>query len=197
MTTSDPGPTGPDFESFYRTSRDACLRTVLATTLDRANTEEYLAEAFTRALERWDTLRRHPTPQAWVVRTATNLHRDQHRRGRRLLRLLPQLAGPEQVPEDDVRIDGALWSALQELTPSQREVLALRVLLGLSAAETATTLGMSSSSVSTHLHRALTALRGCLALDGAAPGHNAPDGEPTSIPGRPCRPFPTLMEPLR
>jgi RNA polymerase sigma-70 factor (ECF subfamily) len=52
----------------------------------------------------------------------------------------------------------AFVAALQVLTPSQRAVLLLRDVVGLSAAETAETLGCSLSSANSTLHRARLAL---------------------------------------
>ncbi len=159
MTTTEHDLEGLDFEAFYRSSKDECLRAVLVTTMDADHAEDCTAEAFTRALEHWGRVAAHPSPQAWVVRTATNLHRDRHRRLVRLQRLLPRLAGTEPVEAPDLPIDGTLLLALQGLPRRQREVLALRVLLGLSGQETAQALGISPGSVGVHLHRALGALR--------------------------------------
>ena len=59
-----------DFADFYRRSRDDCLRTVLISVGDQDTAQELVAEAFARACASWRTLRRHPAPAAWVVRTA-------------------------------------------------------------------------------------------------------------------------------
>ena len=50
-------------------------------------------------------------------------------------------------------------AALAGLTPTEREVVALRVLLDLDGAEAAAVLGISPSACSTQLHRAMTKLR--------------------------------------
>ena len=50
-------------------------------------------------------------------------------------------------------------AALAGLTAEEREVVALRVVLGLDAAEAATLTGSTASAVGTRLHRALTKLR--------------------------------------
>lgn len=60
----------PEFQEFYRASRDACLRSVLVTVGDRQLAEDLVAEAFTRAWGSWSTVSRHPAPSAWIVRTA-------------------------------------------------------------------------------------------------------------------------------
>lgn len=155
------------FEAFYASSKDRVLRAVLAATGDDHDAEDCTAEAFSRALERWDDVRTRTAPAAWVVRTAVNLHIDRHRHHQRTLRLLPTLADSEQGEPPALPLDPALLAALRALPERQRHVLALRILLGLSGEQTALELGITTGSVGTHLHRALRALR----------PHVAPDGE--------------------
>ena len=63
-----------------------------------------------------------------------------------------------EIPyEDDT--DPRILEAVRALPSRQREVVALRVVLGLSAEQTATTLGIDPGTVGTHLCRALIALR--------------------------------------
>lgn len=67
-------------------------------------------------------------------------------------------AGPEELAVEGAQADEA-WSLLQELPPHQRELLTLRVAVGLSADETAQSLGMTAGAVRVAQHRALTRLR--------------------------------------
>lgn len=66
--------------------------------------------------------------------------------------------GPDQLAEDD---EGAVWvrALLATLPATQRDVLLLRVIVGLSAAETAAALTLTVGSVRVLQHRAVTALR--------------------------------------
>lgn len=148
-----------DFENFYALTKDRVLRAVVASTGDTQDAEDCTAEAFARAYGRWSELSLHPSPAAWVVRTAVNLHIDRHRRHRTTVRLLPALAPDEVAEPEGTALDPALLAALKALPERQRQVVALRVLLGLTGEETAETLGISAGSVGTHLHRALAALR--------------------------------------
>src|SRR6266567_1410771 len=59
----------------------------------------------------------------------------------------------------DPGLDSSLVAALRRLPVRQRQVIALRLLLDLDTATTAEMLGMSGSTVTTHLHRACVALR--------------------------------------
>lgn len=152
-------PASADFEQFYARTKDRALRAVVASTGDAHDAEDCTAEAFARAYSRWDEVCAHPSPAAWVVRTAVNLHIDRYRRDQRRLRLLPSLAQDEEAPAAASPIDPQLVEALRALPERQRQVVALRVLLELSGTETAEELGISTGSVGTHLHRALAALR--------------------------------------
>jgi RNA polymerase sigma-70 factor, ECF subfamily len=66
--------------------------------------------------------------------------------------------GPEETVVADTEAQRAR-ALLARLPARQRELLALRVLAGLSAAETGQTLGMSSGAVRVAQHRALARLR--------------------------------------
>lgn len=146
------------FADFYSTNSTPVLRAVIAATAQTVHSEDATAEAFQRAWSQWRTLVDHPAPAAWVVRTAINLIRDGARHHERGLRLLPKFARrDEYVPEPP--IDAHLLAALRELPTRQREVIALRILLDLSAEQTAFELGISVGTVGTHLSRGLSALR--------------------------------------
>jgi RNA polymerase sigma-70 factor (ECF subfamily) len=70
--------------------------------------------------------------------------------------------GGDPTGEEVERAAGLDWSAglLDTLPPRQREILVLRIILGLSAEETAAAVGLSSAgAVRVAQHRALTALR--------------------------------------
>jgi len=147
------------FEDFYGSSRARVHRSVVALTGDQFDAEDCTAEAFSRAFRDWDAVRRHPAPDAWVVRTAVNIHTDRRRSGHRALRLAPRLAADDVARPPEAPIDPRLMDALRALPERQRQVLALRVLLELTGDETATELGISPSTVGVHLHRALATLR--------------------------------------
>ncbi len=146
-----------DFADFYRTSRDVCLRAVMATAADPALAEDLVAEAFTRAWMRWTDVSRHPSPRAWIVRTALNAHVSWWRRRRREVPLA--IGGLIVAPPAAAAIDPGLLQALQRLPRRQREVIALRVFLDLNVRETAKTLAISEGTVTAHLSRAIATLR--------------------------------------
>lgn len=152
-----------EFAGFYSAHKDNCLRAVVASIPNEASPADLVAESFARAFERWDVVRDHPAPQAWVLRTALNLHRDEWRRSARALRLIPLAAEPDAVNPVDL-VDRSLIRAIESLPERQRQTLVLRVLLGLSTKETAAELGIDPGTVPVHLRRALASLRATTAI---------------------------------
>jgi DNA-directed RNA polymerase specialized sigma24 family protein len=160
------------FAEFYRASHQRCLRSVIAGTGRPDLAEDLVAEAFTRALVSWRTVRDHPAPEAWVVRTALNAGTSWWRRHRREVPLgdhdaaAPQRWEPGEFGGEPGRDPGpVVLAALRALPRRQREVIALRVFLDLDIATTARLLGIAPGTVSAHLSRAVTTLRGALPPD--------------------------------
>lgn len=91
-----------------------------------------------------------------------------------------QVAAPEHAPDEAFsreELERALDGAIRALEPAQREVLVLRDVEGLSAAEVAESLGLSVEAVKSRLHRARKALRDRLApwFEQSSPGPSCPD----------------------
>jgi RNA polymerase sigma-70 factor (sigma-E family) len=144
-----------EFTEFYTAAKDDCLRIVLVSVGDRQLAEDLVAEAFTRAWTSWRTVRVHPVPHAWVVRTALNAHVSWWRRRRREAPL-------DELPETGTaapEVDDAIGAAVRALPARQREVIVLRVLCDLDTEATARLLGIAPGTVGAHLHRALATLR--------------------------------------
>lgn len=150
------------FAEFYAAKKDPCLRAVVAGGTGRGAAEEAVAEAFARAWAAWPKVSRHPSPSAWVVRVALNHHVSRWRRTRREVALTADVAAPRLTdpPERD-----DLLRAVAALPERQRQVIALRFFLDLDTRQTAEALGLSAGTVTTHLHRALTALRATASSD--------------------------------
>jgi RNA polymerase sigma factor (sigma-70 family) len=142
------------FEAFYRDALDPVYRAVLLATRHPERAEDAVQEAFARALERWDRVSLHENPRAWVIRVALNYHRSGWRIWQREAPEPPAVA-----VEDELPIDPWLVRAVWRLPKRQRQVVALRILSDLSAADTAATLGITVGAVGAHLHRALGTLR--------------------------------------
>ncbi|WRZ93276.1 SigE family RNA polymerase sigma factor [Streptomyces sp. NBC_01007] len=152
-----------EFEEFYRSGRDVCLRAVLAAVGDRQLAEDLVAEAFARAWAGWPRVRGHPAPRAWIVRTALNTRISWWRRRRHEVALGDHDGRDSAAAESGgAGLDPALLAVLRELPRRQREVVALRVFLDLDTATTAKTLGIAPGTVTAHLARAVGTLRGHL-----------------------------------
>jgi RNA polymerase sigma-70 factor (sigma-E family) len=147
-----------EFTEFYARAKDDCLRMVLVNVGDQQLAEDLVAEAFTRAWMSWRTVRDHPSPRAWVVRTALNVNVSWWRRRRHEV-LADGASWPPGAVSPDPAPDEVLVRAIRALPLRQREVITLRVFLDLDTETTAATLGIAPGTVSVHLHRALAALR--------------------------------------
>ncbi|MFF4542578.1 sigma factor [Streptomyces aureus] len=103
-----------EFEEFYQTSRDACLRAVLAGVGDRQLAEDLVTEAVTRAWMTWPKVSRHPAPSGWIVRTAFNT-RISWWHWRRLEISVPGVADVASIPADASVLDAPLIAAVRQL----------------------------------------------------------------------------------
>jgi len=146
-----------EFAEFYAAAWDDCLRIVTVSVGNRALGEDLVAEAFTKAWASWRKVRGLAEPRAWIIRSALNAHVSWWRRHRREVALSSH--DNTAAASQDPVLDSSLVAALRRLPVRQRQVIALRLLLDLDTATTAEMLGMSSSTVATHLHRAIAALR--------------------------------------
>lgn len=126
--------------------------------------EDLAAEAFARAYSRWQTVRSHPNPDAWLLRVVGNLAVDHVRHESRRPELRHD-GGSADRPGDDAALRVDLARALHRLSGRQQEVVVMRYLIDLTEDDVAVSLGMTTGSVKTHLHRATTKLRAQLGDD--------------------------------
>lgn len=116
--------------------------------------EDLAAEALARTYARWGRVRTMEYREAWVARIATNLAIDAARKKKVDLE-----AAVTADPSDNTVLRIALVEALARLPKRQREAVALRYLCDLSVDDVASSLGVSSGTVKTSVHRALEKLR--------------------------------------
>ncbi len=156
----------PTFEAFFEDQKGRVLRILSVITGSRAEAEDLAQEAFTRVLERWDTVAAMEDPAGYLHRTAMNLFRNQYRRARVALGRAVGI-GPEQDVFKPVEDRDTAARALGELTPRQRGALVLTEALGYSGDEAGRLLGIKASTVWALTHQAREALRGTVeATDG-------------------------------
>lgn len=162
------------FESFYREHVDAVLRYATRRTDDPHDAADLVAEVFLAAIRSADGYREElGSPIAWLYGIARNLSNAERRRAARALAAQARIAGHRLLGQDDIarieeRIDAerlgrSLLDQIARLPKGQSEVLELTAIDGLSTAETAAVLGISTVAARVRLHRAKRALRDALA----------------------------------
>ncbi len=152
------------FEALYRSSRDDVYAYVAGLLRDLGAAEEVTATAFERAYRkraRFDPNRGNG--RAWLFGIARNAALDELRRRKRHAELA---ADPGDIDGSGTHEDAEkrearllLTTALGELSPRERELVALKFFAGLSGAEIAAVIGTSESNAGTLVHRTIEKLR--------------------------------------
>lgn len=148
--------------TFARAAEDH-LEDVLAylvyLTRDRSLAEDLAGDAFERALRLWSRYDpRKGSVKTWLCQVARTTALDHFRAEKRRLRRETAYAASEPRAAAEPPAEGLspdLERALAKLTPAEREVIALRVLLELDGPAAARVLGISPTACSTRLSRAL------------------------------------------
>jgi RNA polymerase sigma factor (sigma-70 family) len=153
------GAAGPTFAAVAESELDAVHRYLLFLTGNRVVAEDLTGETFEKAFRKWRRFDpRRGTARAWLCAIARGLALDHFRAEERRLRREQRYA--REVSESSAPLwgDGAIAPALRALSPAEREVVALRVLLELDGPTTARLLGISVTACSTRLSRGLKRL---------------------------------------
>jgi RNA polymerase sigma-70 factor, ECF subfamily len=153
----------PAFADVAEEALDPVVRFLAHMVGDRDLAEDLAADTFERALRAWPAYDpERGTPVVWLVGIARRIALDHFRSERRRRDRERRYAAAEPTaarPDAPGGLSPALRGALAGLSREDREVVALRVVLGLDSRETAAVTGSTPSAVSTRLHRALTRLR--------------------------------------
>lgn len=129
---------------------------------------ELVQRALVQGFKKLHTCREPERAGAWLFRILANLCKDHVRSPRR--RDVPLAVVASALPSDadpasdaaDAEIRARVWSALDALTPEQREAFVLRHVEGRSYEEIAAVMDLSVASLKMRVHRAREALRGLL-----------------------------------
>jgi RNA polymerase sigma-70 factor, ECF subfamily len=168
----------------------AMLRVALAHIRNYSIAEEVVQEAWLTMLRSLDRFERRSTLRTWVLGIVVNIARARSRVERRLVPLQPEDDGPTVeasrfLPADHPRwphhwaIEPIPWrtpeadllaaesrriidEAIANLPPAQREVLVLRDLEGMAAADACNVLGVTDTHQRVLLHRARARVRHAL-----------------------------------
>ncbi|GIJ09309.1 RNA polymerase sigma factor [Micromonospora andamanensis] len=153
-----------DLASIYRAEYGRCVATLTRLLGDINLAEEAVQDAFTTALQKWQTA--PPNPGAWIVTTARNravdrLRRETTREARHAEALLlhqpdePQEVGP--VKDDQLRL--IFTCCHPALAPDARTALTLRLLGGLDVPEIARAYLTQEATVAQRIVRAKKKIR--------------------------------------
>ncbi|MDG4786029.1 RNA polymerase sigma factor [Micromonospora sp. WMMD1102] len=153
-----------DLASIYRAEYGRCVATLTRLLGDINLAEEAVQDAFTTALQKWQTP--PPNPGAWIVTTARNravdrLRRESTRQARHAHALLlqqpdePQEVGP--VKDDQLRL--IFTCCHPALAPDARTALTLRLLGGLEVPQIARAYLTQEATVAQRIVRAKKKIR--------------------------------------
>lgn len=127
--------------------------------------EDLLQETWIVALRRRHTLAPDAAVGAWLHRILINVARGRARTAARRRRLLARWWGgremhmpPVEPSSPGERARALLWREVAELPELQRQVVLLRVIEGMSTAETAQAIDRAEGTVKASLHRAIKRL---------------------------------------
>jgi RNA polymerase sigma-70 factor (ECF subfamily) len=150
----------PAFAEVVAKELDAVYRYLVYLTGDRSAAEDLTAETFEKAFRSWRRFDpRRGSPRTWLCRIARSVAVDWFRaETRRRKREETYARDVSLIEELGDGLPPALEEALRELSPAEREVVALRVLLELDGPSAARVLGISQTACSTRLSRALRRL---------------------------------------
>jgi RNA polymerase sigma-70 factor, ECF subfamily len=157
------------FDAFYAGSVRRITGQLYAMTGNRSEAEDVVQEAYARAWQRWDRVAGYADPEGWVRTVAYRISVSSWRKTMNRAvahRRHGAVADLPEVSPDYV----AIIAALRKISESQRRVVVLHHLVGLSVSEIARETGDSPGAIKTRLSRARQALSGYLSETPAGRG---------------------------
>jgi RNA polymerase sigma-70 factor (ECF subfamily) len=163
-----------DFDEVVRLYRPRIFRYLMASLADRDVAESLTQDCFLKAYNARHQFRGESSLSTWLTRIALNLIRD-HLRSRRMRfwqktrdtavdvvdisDWIPDGASsPEAICLQQERVK-EVWQAVEKLSRQQRNVFLLRFVEEMELSEIAESTGMNTSTVKSHLYRALRIVR--------------------------------------
>jgi len=163
-----------DFDEVVRLYRPRIFRFLMASLADRDVAESLTQDCFLKAYSARHQFRGESSLSTWLTRIALNLVRD-YLRSRRMRfwqktrdTALDLVDISDWIPDTAVSAETAclqrervkqIWKAVDELSRQQRMVFVLRFVEEMELSEIAETTGMNTSTVKSHLYRALRFVR--------------------------------------
>jgi RNA polymerase sigma-70 factor (ECF subfamily) len=149
-----------EFDHFYAGTAARLVSQLHAMTVDRAEAQDCVQEAFVRAWARRRRLDPDQNPEAWVRTTAYRISVSRWRRTTAGLRAQRRHGTAADLPgaDEPSRDRDAVVQALRRINPQQRQVVVLHYLCDLSVDQIASETGAPVSTVKTRLFRGRQAL---------------------------------------
>jgi RNA polymerase sigma-70 factor (ECF subfamily) len=163
-----------DIETLDRTYRSRLLRFIAFSTGDLDLAETIVQDCLFKAYRARGSFRGDCSVYTWLVRIATNLVRDHQRSGsfqfwRKVHKSAPDLSevssflsSRESSPEAQILARERaqqVAASLESLSGNQRTIFLMRFMDEMELQDICTATGMQISTVKTHLHRAVKAVR--------------------------------------
>lgn len=163
------------FTDFYARTSAPLLRYLRRLTGRPLLAEDLLQEAYLRLLSQARIPDEDAHRKNYLFKIATNLARDHFRRAKHAERSLDPDPAAEPVDRSTIAGRGAheasdIWSALDRVTPRDRELLLLAYVEGLTHQEISQVTGLMRASLKPLLFRARRRFAAVLAEAGLAPG---------------------------
>lgn len=154
-----------DFDEWVAARGDGLFRLAYVLTGNRADAEDVVQDALSRALPRWERIRTVEDPDAYVRRILVNAHTSWWRRFRRRESPVAEVrlgAAPDPEVEEQDRV----WRACLRLPVDQRVAVVLRYYEQCDYEEIAALTGVREGTVRSRVSRGLAVLRDDLEDDG-------------------------------
>jgi RNA polymerase sigma-70 factor (sigma-E family) len=154
---------GADFDDWVAARGPGLMRLAYVLTGNRADAEDAVQDALSRALTRWDNIREVGDPDAYVRRMVVNAHTSWWRKFRRRESPVAEVHSSGTAGDADRSAEhDRVWRACLALPETQRVAVVLRYYERLEYAEIAALTGVAEGSVRSRVSRGLTALRSTL-----------------------------------
>ena len=159
-----------EFTLWLKERQTSLLRAARVICFDAQNAEDVLQEALADVYERWQKVKEHENPEAYVMRVMVSKHADMRRKWLRKKQSnetsweLAENIRAISDQSDDVAQRLLVQSALKTLSGTQRAVLVLVYEYGLVLREVAKILELPVGTVASHLARGKAAVAAHLEL---------------------------------
>jgi len=159
-----------EFTLWLKERQTSLLRASRVICFDAQNAEDVLQEALADVYERWQKVKEHENPEAYVMRVMVSKHADMRRKWLRKQQSnetsweLAENIRAISDQSDDVAQRLLVQSALKTLSGTQRAVLVLVYEYGLVLREVAKILELPIGTVASHLARGKAAVAAHLEL---------------------------------